>query len=177
MWVPTMKRVSTPEAVGQVEEEGAPSSLTVEALRGRALAMLARREHSRLEIQRKLKDMGGEAQLVEQVLDELAQRKFQSDERFAASFIRSRAERGYGPLVIARDLKERGLPAEVARQTLEQSGYDWYSHALGVRQRRFGSLRATHPKERARQYRFLQYRGFSGGQIVAALGRDALSED
>lgn len=168
------KRALTPDMVQGGETS---SSLTVEALRGKALAMLSRREHSRAEMRRKLLEATVEEGTVERVLDELQERRLQSDERFAEIFVHSRLGRGYGPLVITRELKERGLSAEAVSVALDGCGCDWVIHASEVRRRRFGSPPPSDLKERARQYRFLQYRGFSGAQITAALEGNTLPED
>lgn len=150
-------------------EGRAQAPLTREALHGRALAMLARREHSAGEIREKLREMGGDVGLIDAVIAGLQERKLQSDERFAESFVRSRAERGYGPRVIEMALRERGIDKESARIALEGSGYDWCAQAGDVRQRRFGQSLPDNARERARQLRFLQYRGFAGSDVSAAL--------
>lgn len=163
---------------GLPEEGDTPSrQLTVDALRGRALALLARREHSRAEIRQKLFDQGGNAVDIEQVLDELVRRKLQSDTRFAEVFVRSRAERGYGPRVIAGDLRTRGLDADQVDEALSASGYDWGARASEARQKRFGRALPEEMRERARQLRFLQYRGFTGAQAGKALRCEVLEED
>lgn len=173
-----MKRMSTPEPVWAAEEAAAPSAgPTVDALRGRALALLTRREHSRVEIERKLLDQGGAAPLVAQVLDELAERRLQSDERFAEVFVRSRAQKGQGPRTIAADLRGRGLDGEQVSAALEASGHDWTRRAGEVRQARFGRELPTEPRERARQMRFLQYRGFSGSDCARAVNCEDPGED
>jgi len=151
--------------------------LTREALHGRALAMLARREHSAGEIRDKLHEIGGDAGMIDAVIVELQERKLQSDERFAESFVRSRAERGYGPRVIEMALRERGIDKESACIALEGSGYDWRAQAVDVCRRRFGRSPASNPKERARQLRFLQYRGFAGSEVSAALKGQLPEED
>ena len=154
-----------------------PEGVSPEALRGRALALLTRREHSRSELRRKLAESGGAAEDIEPLLEELAQRRLQSDGRFAESFIRSRAERGYGPRMIAADLKARGLDAEAVSQALAGSGYDWAEQAVAARQRRFGRDLPQEPREKARQMRFLQYRGFTGADIGLALRCEVAGED
>jgi regulatory protein len=176
MLIPTMKRDWTPE-VGAAQDGGQSTVLSIEALRGRALAMLARREHSRGEIQKRLLAAGADEPAVECVLDELQARRLQSDDRFAEVFIRSKAERGYGPLFIGRELKDRGLSQEAIQAALEASGYDWDVQAVALRLRRFGSSRIGDTREKLRQYRFLQYRGFSSSQIARALGDRGSSED
>lgn len=172
-----MKRISTPETVPLREGDEPSVFPTAEALRGKALGLLTRREHSRVELQCKLSDQGGRDELIDQVLDELVERRLQSDERFAEVFVRSRAEKGYGPRAIAADLRTRGLEAEAVEAALAESGYDWTVQAIEVRQRRFGRALPLDVRERARQLRFLQYRGFTGAQVARALNCDELSEE
>lgn len=171
-----MKRRSTPESVLAGEGDESSPGLSPDALRGRALAMLTRREHSRAELERKL-DRLAETTQVAEVLDELAERRLQSDDRFAEVFVRSRAERGYGPRAIGADLRGRGLEAEQVAAALAASGYDWAVRAADVRQGRFGRSLPTDPRERARQLRFLQYRGFSAADCARALKCEVPEED
>lgn len=154
---------------GFLPEAASASGPTREFLHGRALGMQARREHSCQEIRRKLLDLGGEPVQVDTILSELVSRRLQSDERFAEIYVRSRAERGYGPRVIEAELRGKGLDPELQAAALLTSGYDWTEQAGLVRQRRFGRALPAEPRERARQMRFLQYRGFSGAQISQAL--------
>lgn len=164
--MPTTKSTSESGCAG----EGRPqAALTRESLLGRALAMLARREHSAGEINQKLRDIGGDVVLIDDIITDLQSRKLQSDSRFAESFVRSRAERGYGPRAIEMGLRERGIDRESASLALESSGYDWCEQAIDVRLRRFGADLPREPRERARQMRFLQYRGFAGHEISVAL--------
>ena len=178
-WVPTpmMKRTSESARYRAGTLDGSAAVLSHDALRGRALAMLARRDHSRLELSRKLLEQGGATDLVEAVLHELAERGLQSDARFAEVFVRSRAERGCGPRTIMADLRGRGVDGELAEQALEASGYDWQQQASALRERRFGRAVPVDMREKARQLRFLQYRGFSGAQAGRALRCDSLDDD
>ncbi|HEX6592558.1 MAG TPA: regulatory protein RecX [Moraxellaceae bacterium] len=153
------------------------AALTPDAVRGRALAMLTRREHSRVELERKLGGLGAEAPLVAEVLDELAERRLQSDDRFAEVLVRSRVQKGYGPRSIAADLRARGLDAEQVAAALAASGHDWSERCIEVRQSRFGRQLPTDPREKARQLRFLQYRGFSGADCARALRCEVPGED
>lgn len=151
------------------QNDGERKPLSPEQLKGRALAMLTRREHSQVELQRKLLEQGALPEQVNELLEELVTRNLQSDERFAEVYIRSRAVRGYGPLVITAELKTKGMMAEQVAEALEASGYDWDAQASEVRARRFGAATPQSPKEKAKQYRFLQYRGFSGQAIKSAM--------
>ncbi|HET8730381.1 MAG TPA: regulatory protein RecX [Moraxellaceae bacterium] len=139
--------------------------------------MLSRREHSRVELERKLSESGGTSSDVHAILDELSERRLQSDERFAEVFVRSRAEKGYGPRSIAVDLRTRGLDPEQVSAALAASGYDWSQRAVEVRQGRFGRTLPSDPREKARQLRFLQYRGFGGADCAIALRCDVAGDD
>jgi regulatory protein len=138
-------------------------------IRERALALLARREHSRLELVRKLRQRGMEGPELGRVLDELAAARLQSDGRFAEQYARSRAERGYGSLRIRAELCERGIDETGIAVALAALDQDWFQQACVVRERRFGRDRPAELKERARQSRFLQQRGFSPEQVRKAL--------
>ena len=137
-------------------------------LKERALKLLARREHSRLELCRKLEKAAASADLLAEVLDELAAENWQSDERFAESFSRQRIEAGYGPLRIRSELEQRGVSGD--SQTLSaMADDDWVSMALEQRRRRFGSDAPRDWKDKGRQGRFLAQRGYSRSQVEKAL--------
>lgn len=162
---PSKPRFAKPGSRFESGEQEPPKPLSAESLRGKALALLTFREHSQAELREKLLEKGGEAEAIEALLDDLAQSGLQSDERFADVFVRNRFVRGKGPQVIRSELKARGLNTESATEALTESGCDWLAHAAAIRERRFGTELPTEQKEKARQMRFLQYRGFTGAQI------------
>jgi regulatory protein len=136
--------------------------------KARAVKLLARREHSARELKRKLEARGiGEAQASEAVA-ELNREGWQSDERYAEMLVRSRISHGFGPVRIAAELKMAGVPSEQARAALEQTETDWRTLAAEAQAKHFAGLPKT-SAERARQYRYLQGRGFDSSQISAAL--------
>ncbi len=147
-----------------------------ESVRGRALALLTQREHGRAELAGKLTAWGANPEQVEILLVELGERGLQDDTRFAEVYIRSRRVRGYGPLVISQELRQRGLDPELVKQQIDEGEFDWQEEACAVRQRRFGSTVPRDRRVQAKQLRFLQYRGFSSAQAVKAL-RGADLED
>lgn len=122
--------------------------------------MLAAREHARAELARKLAAKGHDTAAVEPVLDELERRKLLSDARFAEQYIALRVRRGYGPLRIRAELRERGVDPALVVSSLDHGGYDWRAFLHDVRIRRFGDQAPTGRKEQARQARFLVQRGF-----------------
>jgi regulatory protein len=152
--------------------EDAPEDWTAASVEAAAVRLLARREHSRVELGRKLRARGAPPDLVEEVLAALVARRLQSDERFAESLVSSRIGRGQGPVRIRRDLEAQGVPAAEVEAALEAACADWFERAAATRRKRFGSPAPTEWKERARQARFLEYRGFTGEQIRHALGDD-----
>jgi regulatory protein len=86
--------------------------------------------------------------------------------------VRSRAGRGHGPVRIRQELRQRGVADGLIGPALAQLEVDWFELAREVRIRRFGSEPPADLKERSRQYRFMQYRGFTNDQIRAATGDD-----
>ena len=144
------------------------------AVRRAAMDLLARREHSRVELARKLRQRGAAGELIEAALERLSEEGLLSDERFLDSFIRSRSGAGYGPLRIRDELNQRGLPRAAVERALADCGVDWTGNLRELWQRRFASL-PQDPRERARQGRFLLQRGFSH-EAVSRLLRGASDE-
>lgn len=132
--------------------------------------LLARREHSRRELGDKLAAKAFDPDMIREVLDELEREGLLSAGRFAESFVASRAARGQGPVRIARELAERGV--ESTRDWLDDARHDWNRLAREARRKKFGAALPSDYKEKARQARFLEYRGFSQDQIRRALGSD-----
>lgn len=137
--------------------------------RAAALRLLARREHSRLELDLKLRQRKIEAPVIEKVLDEYEANDWLNNERFADVFARQRFDLGYGPLKIAAELQQRGiqaLPAWLSAMT----DREWADSAIRVRDRRFGLADIRDDwDEKGRQGRFLARRGYAGDHIEAAL--------
>ena len=139
-------------------------------VRTAALALLAGRDFGRTELARRLERRGYPAGVVAAVVERLVAERLLSETRFVEQFIRQHAGRGHGPARIRAELRERGVPDADVEAGLEAAGEDWAAVAREVRRRRFGLSPPCDYPERARQARFLQYRGFSAEQIRAALG-------
>jgi regulatory protein len=129
------------------------------SLRQRALAALARREHSRIELARKLARGADDPSAVEALLDEFEANGWLSDERFAGSAARQRKGR-FSQRYIVEDLKQKGVAGDTAREAVDALDQDDYATALALWKQRFGVAPADQ-KQKARQVRFLQSRGFS----------------
>ena len=126
---------------------------------------LARREHSEAELRRKLATRGFDADLIETTLADLVAENLLSNTRFAEAFVHSRYQRGSGPQKIHAELRERGIDDGLIEDSI--AGYDlqWRERVREVREKKFGAGLPGDYKERARQMRFLQQRGFTPEQI------------
>lgn len=141
-------------------------------LRFSALDTLGRREHSRRELAAKLSakfDLPVNAPELQTCLDKLAIDGYQSDERFAEIFVRSRRARGYGPLFIEQELRQRGVGAELITAAVNRSDVEWLVLASEQKRKKFGVGAVTALKEKAKIIHFLRYRGFLQPQVDAAL--------
>jgi len=151
-----------------------PDSEAAEAdertVRTAALALLAGRDFGRAELARRLERRGYPVEVVAAVVEGLVAERLLSETRFVEQFIRQHAGRGHGPVRIRADLRERGVPEAEIEAGLEAAGEDWAAVAREARGRRFGVSLPSDYAGRARQARFLQYRGFTHEQIRAALG-------
>lgn len=139
------------------------------SLRARAMRFLARREHSRAELRRKLGPKVAEGDDLEVLLDDLAKRGWLSDARYAEQSIRSHARR-FGPLQLTHRLRSRGVDEETIASGFRAAGADGASHLESVWASRFRAPPADE-KERARQVRFLQGRGFALEEVFRFLRR------
>lgn len=145
------------------------------SLRARALRYLARREHSRDELRRKLLAYVGEHDNLEAVLDEMALRGWLSDLRFAEHTIRTGARR-FGPLRLARQLRERGVDEEAIAAAFHAAGEEGVASIESVWRSRYHAP-AANERERVRQIRFLQGRGFALEDVLRFLRKHAGSEE
>jgi regulatory protein len=134
-----------------------------------AVRLLARREHGTEELKRKLAAKGHDAEAIDRVVEKLGAKRLVSDERFVSTFVHHHAKRGQGPVRIRTELRQQGIAADAVDEALRSADVDWEAVALEVRRRKFGSGPPRSVAERAKQSRFLQYRGFTADQIRAAL--------
>ena len=151
-----------------------PEAADEAACKRTAVELLARREHSRLELERKLATRGFPEAVIAPALDALEHSGVLVATRFTESFIRSRVAKGQGPARIRAELAERGVGD--AAELLRGGDVDWLAAARAVRRKRFGAEPPRDFRERAKQARFLQYRGFTADQVRAALELDADSD-
>jgi regulatory protein len=141
------------------------------AARAAATALLARRDFATQELRSKLAARGFAADAIGTALAELQSTGFLNDERFLQNYVAYHAARGQGPMRITSALRRLQLHPAAIEAALA-GGTDWVALARSVRKGKFGSQLPTRWAEKARQARFLQYRGFSSDHIRAAMGAD-----
>lgn len=137
-----------------------------------AVRLLSRREHSTEELKRKLAAKGFPEASIATVLDKLGKKKWVSDERFTANYVQHHSRRGQGPVRIRAELRQQGITDSQIQQEVGATERNWNQLAAEVRRRKFGEALPRSASERAKQARFLQYRGFNSDQIRAALKFD-----
>ena len=128
------------------------------ALRARALRLLARREHSRAELRRKLAPHAVEGVDLDALLDDFTKRGWLSEERFVEQAVRAKSRR-FGPLKIAHHLREKGIGEADIESALSQAKSEEGEALASAWRTRFGRPPAD-DAEKAKQVRFLQQRGF-----------------
>ena len=124
-----------------------------------------------MELREKLRAQGFDDGTVAAVIAELTRGGTVSDERYAQNYVAYHAGRGQGPLRIAAQLRGHGL-APAAVDAALAGGPDWSALARQVCRAKFGPEPPSSWSQKARQARFLQYRGFSSDHIRAATGAD-----
>ena len=133
-------------------------NLSQKDLYNKALNYLARREHSRLELKRKLSQFSDNIDDINAVLDKLDDKKLQSDERFSESFIHSKASK-YGQERLKETLKQKGVALAVIQEYLPDFQTE-IKNAVAILHKKLGKPRHLTIEEKQKTYRFLQYRGF-----------------
>ena len=136
-----------------------------------AMDLLARRDHSRKQLQQKLASRGFDLEEVETVLDGLQRDRLLDDERYAEAYIRQRVERGYGPLRIRHELLEQGIESEPISRLMASYSEQWPEVMRQQRCKKFGASLPEDARERMKQARFLQNRGFSPESVMRLFRR------
>ncbi len=125
-----------------------------------AMNYLARREHTKKELLQKLKRRFSDMALLRAEIQRLADENLQSDKRFAESFVHYRSGLGFGLLRIRQDMRQRGLSDFEIYLAVDTVGVNWRAVALAVYRKKFGAAPPVDMREKARRFRFMQYRGF-----------------
>lgn len=126
---------------------------------------LARRDYTQHEIAVKLKSKGYESPVIDELLTAFSQAGLINEARFTENFIHWRRNKGYGPMRISMELRLRGIPDEMIAEHLQITDNAWSLEAQRVWRKRFKANSLKNIKEKAKQQRFLQQRGFTREQI------------
>lgn len=143
-------------------------------IRDKLLMLLGRRDHTRTELDRKLKQRGADPDLLQEELDWLDERGYLNHRDFASRFVRDKLQlRGWGPVKIRGELIKRGVSKEIADTTLEDEVRTLDLPAICVDlalKRRQHFLREENPFARRQKIAaWLQRKGYSRDQIMTAI--------
>ncbi len=163
-----------PETTARAETE----KVRAQSLHHYALGCLARREHCRAELRRKLRARdGGDEATTENLLDTLQAAGHLSEARFVEALIRSRVRRGCGPVRIRQELRQRGAEEDCIEKGLQTADCNWQELAEHMHARKFGGAAPASFEEKMKHARYLESRGFERETIQKTLahlsGRDS----
>lgn len=136
-------------------------------VRDRVMGYLARREHTNLELTRKLQHAGYAEDEIKTTLGELSERGWLSSQRFAENYV-SQKQTKFGSQKLAHELRQKGVEELIIQQALTEAKETELERASKVWRKKFG-VPPANQKEKARQIRFLQSRGFSMENLLTIL--------
>lgn len=133
------------------------------------MRLLARREHSQSELLRKLSQKGFEAQLISQVVVQLQEAGYQSEQRYAAMWIKERTTKLYGPNKIKSELAQHRIDSDTVSGAVNELEIDWFELCERALVKKFGEDRDSDWSAMQKQKRYLWQRGFTEEQISCAI--------
>ena len=134
-----------------------------------AVMLLAKRDYASGEIKRCLKRYSSDEDSINSVMDRLISHHYLDDSRLIEKEIKKQLAKRHGPSRIKQELRQKGLELLAIEQALEDLDVDWFELAEELRIKKFGDELPTDPKEKAKQIRYLQYRGHTMGIIMELL--------
>ena len=137
------------------------------SVRLKIMDFLARREHTTKEIYKKLEKRVESLDVLEDEINKLVEEGLIDNERFAEQYIHSRSFKGYGPLRIKQELKQKGVEENIGHSLMTDR--DWTSLAHQVLKKKAGNKLPEETKELLKIKKFLSYRGFDFSHIEKAL--------
>ncbi|NUF85206.1 regulatory protein RecX [Acinetobacter seifertii] len=143
--------------------------LTGQRLRSYAFALLTRRDYSKAELIEKLARYAQNIEEVKKLVEELSEQNYQSDQRVAEQMLASQIRKGKGPKRIQQALKNKQIENDLIADEIHE--IDWVEQAYQLKVKKFGEVVEKDPKLKAKQIRFLQYRGFDLDVILKAIQR------
>ncbi|WP_180182943.1 regulatory protein RecX [Acinetobacter sp. YH01020] len=144
-------------------------------LRSYAFAVLTRKEYSKADLIEKLALYADSREEVIHLVEELARENYQSDQRVAEMLLSSQKRKGKGPNRIKLALKNKKVDSELIQDELKET--DWVAEAYQLKIKKFGKAVEHDPKQKAKQIRFLQYRGFDLDTIFKVIARKEFDDE
>lgn len=155
--------------VSSCENTGEKAFADQQQAKNIALACLARRDHSRLELYQKLVARGVRGTIIDEILDDLQAGGYQSDERFTETFIRTRIRAGDGPFKIKIALRGKGICDSLVLAVIDKLDIDWFERVKAIKEKHFGGAATDDIRQLAKQVRYLKNRGFYQDHIDAVI--------
>lgn len=153
------------------QEDKTKLGLTGSRLRSYAFAVLTRKEYAKAELIEKLCLYAENRDEVLELVDELSRENYQSDQRVAETLLSSQKRKGKGPNQIKMKLKSKKIDTALIIDELKET--DWVQQAYELKLKKYGPEITKDPKVKAKQIRFLMYRGFEMDAIMKAINRKA----
>ncbi|WP_376745942.1 regulatory protein RecX [Acinetobacter schindleri] len=153
------------------QEDKKKPGLTGSRLRSYAFAVLTRKEYAKAELIEKLCLYAENRDEVLELVDELSRENYQSDQRVAETLLSSQKRKGKGPNQIKMKLKSKKIDTALIIDELKET--DWVQQAYELKLKKYGPEVTKDPKVKAKQIRFLMYRGFEMDAIMKAINRKA----
>jgi len=136
------------------------------SIRTVAMDLLSRREHSTYQLTQKLRKRDFDPDAIEAALDRLQRENLQSDSRFIESTVNSRVNAGFGPIKIKYELRQKGISMERVDDYMSDLPVKWEQLMVAQRSKKFGQDIPVEYKEKMKQARYLQNRGFSPESVM-----------
>ena len=151
------------------DDEKKKPGLTGSRLRSYAFAVLTRKEYAKAELIEKLCLYAEDRDEVLELVEELSRENYQSDQRVAETMLSSQKRKGKGPNQIKMKLKNKKVDTALIAEELKET--DWVQQAYALKVKKYGAEVTKDPKLKAKQIRFLMYRGFEMDTIIKAINR------
>ena len=143
--------------------------MTSQELYDHAVSLLARRDYASGELARTLSRMTENREKIDKALSRLVECGYLDDNRLITHMIDKHVRKKHGPARIKQEIRQKGFSPELVEQMLEKVDVDWYAMARELKVSKFGDAVASEAKEKNKQIRYLQYKGFSMDMIFEAL--------
>ena len=140
--------------------------MAARSARNTAMDLLSRREHSRSELTEKLRKRDFDTDIINQALDQLQQENLLNDQRFAEGYVYQRKQKGFGPLRIEYELRQRGIQDSLLDEVMSVEQESWLESMQLQRIKKFGANIPDDYAEKMKQARFLQNRGFPPESVM-----------